>query len=154
MKRIPILTLITLLAVTAIAAPGPGRGPRAGDGPAPNHGPAGEILPPPLLADFLDLTESQIASAETLRTTMRNTIEPLRDQLQANREQIRDAVEAGNAAQAGGLLVANHAIAQQIRTAHETFTTAFAALLTPAQKAKWDVYQEIVELRRDRERPD
>ena len=152
MKRISILTLVTLLAVAAIAAPGPGRGPRAADGPGP--GVAGEILPPPLLAQFLGLTEAQIAQIEPLRTTLRNTVEPLRDQLETNREQIRAAVEAGNAAQAGGLLVANHAIAQQIKTAHDTFATAFAALLTPEQKAKWAVYQEIVELRRDHERPE
>lgn len=148
MKRISIFTLVTFIAVTAMAAPRPERGPRPGAGPQ-GHGPA-EILPPQLLADFLDLSAAQIAQAQSLRDTLRDTVEPLREQLKANRDQIRDAVEAGNAAQAGGLLVANHAIHQQIKAAHDTFSTSFAAVLSAEQKAKWAVYQEIVELRRDR----
>jgi Spy/CpxP family protein refolding chaperone len=79
---------------------------------------------------------------------MRTTIEPLREQQKANHEAIRAAVEAGNAAQAGQLLITNHNLGQQIKAAHDTFQTAFEALLTAEQKAKWDVYQEIVEIRR------
>jgi len=146
MKRISMILILTLIAVTAIAAPGRGRGPGGAQGA--QQGP-GEILPPPLLAEFLGLTEAQIAQIQPLRETMRATIEPLREQQKANHEQIRAAVEAGNAAQAGQLLVANHNLGQQIKAARDTFETAFEALLTSEQKAKWDVYQEIVELRRE-----
>lgn len=152
MKRISIpILLITLIAVAAVAAPGPGRGPGGGPGPgAPQgqHQGPGEILPPPLLAEFLGLTEAQIAQIQPLRETLRATVEPLAEQLRANQEQLRAAVDAGNAAEAGQLLIANHGIGQQIRAAHDTFQAAFEALLTSEQKAKWDVYQEISELRR------
>jgi Spy/CpxP family protein refolding chaperone len=146
MKRISIFLVITLIAVTAIAAPGRGRGPGGPQGP--QQGP-GEILPPPLIAEFLGLTEAQIAQIQPLRETMRTTVEPLREQQKANQEQLRAAVEAGNAAQAGQLLVTNYTLGQQIKAARDAFETAFEALLTSEQKAKWDVYQEIAELRRE-----
>src|SRR5215213_2009411 len=147
MKRISILALITLIAVAAFAAPGPGRrGPaNAGPGgPGGQHGP-GEILPPPLLAQFLGLTEAQIAQIQPLRETLRTTVEPLREHQRAKQEQIRAAVDSGNAAKAGELLVANHALREQMKAVHDAFDTSFAALLTPAQKAKWDVYREIAQ---------
>ncbi|MGZ5441071.1 MAG: Spy/CpxP family protein refolding chaperone [Thermoanaerobaculia bacterium] len=154
MKRISIpILLLTLIAVAAVAAPGPGRGPGGGPGAGPGgpqgqqQGP-GEILPPPLLAEFLGLTEAQIAQIQPLRGTLRATVEPLAEQQRANQEQLRAAVDAGNAAQAGQLLITNHGLGQQIRAAHDTFKAAFEALLTSEQKAKWDVYQEISELRR------
>ncbi len=148
MKRVSIhILLITLISVAAVAAPGPGRGPGAG-GPQGQHQGPGEILPPPLLAEFLGLREAQIAQIQPLRESLRATIEPLAEQLRANQEQLRAAVEAGNAAEAGQLLVTNHGLGQQIKAAHDTFKASFEALLTSEQKARWDVYQEISELRR------
>ncbi len=150
MKRILIFTLISLIAVAAIAAPG-GRRPQGqrGLGPGPN-----ELLPPPQFADFLGLTDAQIAQVEPLREKMRTTIEPLRDQLRANQEQIRAAIDSGNAEQAGTLMVANHNVRDQIKAAHDAFATSFEAILTAVQKSKFDVYKEINDLRRDRDRPE
>lgn len=154
MKRISLTILIlTLITAAAIAAPRPGAG-----APQPQQqgpGGAGEILPPPLLAQFLGLTEAQIAQVTPLRETLRATVEPLRDQMRENQEQIRAAVEAGNAAKAGELMVANYKIGQQIKAAHDAFQSAFEAILTSEQKAKLAIYEEIVALRRsarDRER--
>lgn len=150
MKRIAIpILILTLVAMTAFAAPRPGGGP-PGPPPQQQQGPGagGDILPPQLLAEFLGLTEAQTAAMATLRESMRATVEPLHEQQRANADAIRDAVEAGNAATAGSLLVANHAIGQQIKAAHDSFKTASDALLTAEQKAKLAVYQEIVELRR------
>ena len=149
MKRISIAIIITLIAVVALAAPGPGRGPANGPGgPQGQHQGPGEILPPPLLAEFLGLTDAQIQQIQPLRETLRAAVEPLREQQKANQEQLRAAVDAGDAAAAGQLLITNHGLGQQIKAAHDTFETAFEALLTSEQKAKWDVYQEISELRR------
>ncbi|HEY0140934.1 MAG TPA: Spy/CpxP family protein refolding chaperone [Thermoanaerobaculia bacterium] len=150
MKRISVIALITILAVAAIAAPPPGRGPApAGPGgPAPQHGGPGELLPPRALAELLDLTEAQKSSLETLRSTLQSAVEPLRDQQRTNHEQIESALAAGDAAKAGQLLLANYGLAQQIHAAHETFRAGFEALLTSDQKAKLAVYQEILELRR------
>jgi Spy/CpxP family protein refolding chaperone len=142
MNRILTLAVILILAVGTIAAPPPGRG------PAPQHAAPGDLLPPGALAEFLDLTEAQKTSIETLRAALQSSVEPLRDQQRTNQEQIESALAAGNAAEAGRLLLANYSIAQQIRTAHETFRSGFEALLTSEQKAKWSIYHEIIELRR------
>ena len=36
----------------------------------------------------------------------------------------------------------------EVKAAHEKFDASFEALLTPEQKAKWDTYQQLRELRR------
>lgn len=146
MKRISITILIvTLVAAVAIAAP---RG-RRGSGPQQERS-RGEILPPQLLAEFLGLTDAQTAQVEPLRETLRATIEPLREQKRANHDEIRAAIEAGDTAKAGELLAASHNLTQQMKAAHDAYATAFEALLTSEQKAKWAVYDEIAELRRQR----
>jgi len=154
MKRITMgLLILTMTAAAAVAAPRPPAGP-GGPRPqgAPGAGPRGAELAPAVLAEFLGLTEAQIAQVQSLRETMRTTVEPLRATQKANREQIKTAVEAGDAAKAGALMVANYQIAQQIKSARETFRTGFEALLTTGQKAKFAVYQELVELRREHRR--
>jgi Spy/CpxP family protein refolding chaperone len=162
MKRIALaLALALIVAASALAAPqhhgaGPGK-PGGPGGPATpqqgmqaGHRGGGGILSPALLAEFLGLTEQQIAAIQTLRESQRSTIQPLIEQRRANQEQIRAAVEAGDAAKAGALLVANHQIAEQIKAARDAFRTSVEALLTAEQKAKFAVYQEIQELRRNR----
>ena len=157
MKRILFPILIVLVAAAAIAAGpqrGPGSGPMAGPqqgaGGPQGPGPDGEILPPRALAEFLGLTETQIEQLAALRETLRTTVQPLIEQQRANHEQIEAALAAGNAAQAGQLLLDNYNLRPQIKAAHDAFAAAFAALLTPEQQAKWDVYQQLMELRRGR----
>ena len=155
MKRTLILILTLLMTVSIFAAPprrgaGPGSPQNAQGGPGGPGGGRGEVLSPGALADFLDLDESQIASIETLRETLRSAIEPLREQQRANREAIKTALEAGNAQAAGQAMLANHNLREQMKAARDSFETSFEALLTASQKAKWDVYQEIVELRHSR----
>ena len=151
MKRITIaLLILTMAGVTAIAAPRPAGGP---GGPPPQGaqgpGPRGGELAPAILAEFLGLTDAQIAQVQALRETMRATVEPLHETQKANHEQIKAAVEAGDAAKAGALMVANYRVAQQIKAARDAFRTGFEALLTTGQKAKFAVYQELVVLRRE-----
>lgn len=147
MKRIIAVAILTLATLSAVAAPRrPSAPPSApAQGAQPRHG--GELLPPQLLADFLDLGEAQITQIGQLRETLRTTVEPLREQQRANGEQLRAAVEAGDAAKAGQLMIANHRLAEQIKAAHDAFQTSFENVLTAAQKAKLAVYKEIVELR-------
>ncbi|HEX6088025.1 MAG TPA: Spy/CpxP family protein refolding chaperone [Thermoanaerobaculia bacterium] len=141
MKRITLgILVITMIAATAVAAPHGGRGPGGGP-PEP---------PPGILADFLDLTDAQQTQLEALRANMRVTTEPLHEQLKANREQMRAAVEAGDAAKAGALAVAGYQLAQQIKAARDTFRSGMEGILTAEQKAKFAVYQELMELRRER----
>ncbi|HYC93199.1 MAG TPA: Spy/CpxP family protein refolding chaperone [Thermoanaerobaculia bacterium] len=145
MKR----TLITILVLTtiagaAVAAP---RGGRPG-GPPPDA--RGGDLPPGVLAEFLGLTEAQTAQIDALRETLRTTTEPLHEQLRANREEMRAAVEAGDAAKAGALAVAGHQLAEQVKAARDTFRAGVENVLTAEQKTKFAVYQELMELRRER----
>jgi Spy/CpxP family protein refolding chaperone len=141
MKRTLIAVLMLTVTIAAFAAPpGPrGDGPR-GDGPQ-RGGRA--LLPPKALADFLDLSESQQASLDALRDTLKSSVEPLREQQRANREALRAAVEAGDAAKAGELSIALHNTRKQFKAARESFETSLVALLTPEQKAKWETYREI-----------
>lgn len=151
MKRISILLVILILAATTtFAAPRPPVAP-AGPPPQQQQGPGpGEVLNPQQLAEFLGLTEAQIAQIAPLREALRATVEPLREQQRENGETLRDAVDAGDAATAGQMVIANHAIGQQIQAAGATFKTAFEALLTSEQKSKLAIYEEIVELRSHR----
>lgn len=148
MKRISILLMILILAATttfAASRPAAGPPPQQQQGPGP-----GEILNPQQMAEFLGLTEAQIAQIGPLRDALRATVEPLREQQRENGEKLRDAVEAGDAATAGQLVIANHTLSQQIQAAANTFKTSFEALLTSEQKAKLAIYEEIVELRSHR----
>ena len=150
MKRtLTLFALVLIIAAVAVAAP-PAR-PAAGPGGPPPRGEAG-ILSPEQLAEFLGLTDAQKDQARLLADTMRGTIAPLRDQLRTNREQVEAAVDAGNAQHAGELLIASKALRDQVKAARDTFKTSFEAMLTTEQKAKFAVYNEIVELRHEYDR--
>ncbi|HEX2059851.1 MAG TPA: Spy/CpxP family protein refolding chaperone [Thermoanaerobaculia bacterium] len=148
MKRTLIAALILIVAVAAIAAP-PQRPGRAGGGAGGPGGPAEGGLPPQLLARFLDLSEAQITQAQALRETLQTTVEPLREQTRANHEEIEAALAAGDSAKAGQLMLANYNLRAQIKAAHDSYKASFEAMLTAEQKAKFAVYQELVELRRE-----
>jgi Spy/CpxP family protein refolding chaperone len=148
MKRTLITILVlTMISAAAVAAP---RGGRPGPGGPPPQNARGGDMPPGVFAEFLGLTEAQTAQIESLRETMRATTAPLHEQLEANHEEMRAAVEAGDAAKAGALAVAGHQLAEQIKSARDTFRAGVEGVLTAEQKAKFAVYQELVELRRER----
>jgi Spy/CpxP family protein refolding chaperone len=148
MKRILIpIFLLTTVASAAIAAPRRAGAPSPESAQGPGRGPK---LSPQKLAEFLDLSETQISAVQTLRESLRATTEPLHDSQKANREQIEAAVQAGDSARAGTLMVANYGIAQQIKAARDTFRTGFEALLNGEQKAKLAMLEELKELRHDR----
>jgi len=143
MKR--TLIPIFLIAFTAAAFAAPGPRPNRNEGPG--RRPPG--MPAQQLAKFLDLSDAQQSEAKALHETLRQTIEPLREQLESNRDAIRSAVEAGNAEQAGSLMIAGRAVREQIRAAHQDFDAKFEAILNADQKAKWTVLKELRESRRD-----
>ena len=143
MKRTLILVLSFILATAAFARPQ--------RGPEGNHGREGRagraMLPPQALAEFLSLSDAQTSQIEALRETLKSTIQPLREQQRANRQALEAALESGDSAKAGQLSSAIYATGNQIKAAADSYQTSFAALLTAEQKAKWAVYQEIIELR-------
>lgn len=154
MKRILTLIGALLLTVSAFAVPGPPPGapnaqPPAGpqQGPGGPGGPGGDLLPPDLFAQFLGISDAQKASIDALRTAFETATKPVQEQIRANNESLKTAVEAGGAAKAGQLLVANYALGQQLKTAADALKTSVDALLTTEQKAKLAVYNEIRDLR-------
>jgi len=150
MKRILIVILTLLFTTAAIATP-PKRGERQNRGPGGPEGPGGRgFLPPGAIAEFLALTDAQTAQVETLRDSLKATIEPLVEQQRANREALEAALAAGDSAKVGELALAKYNVGKQLKSARESFETSFIALLTPEQKAKWEIYQEISGLRHGR----
>ena len=138
MKRLLIAALIVTTTIAATASPRQRR-------PSPDR-------MRERVADVLNLTDAQKSQAQSLRLSLRAAVEPLRAQLRNNREAVKAAVDAGNAQQAGQLLVASKAVREQIKAAHESFQSQFAAILNAEQKAKWSVMQELREARRDQRR--
>jgi Spy/CpxP family protein refolding chaperone len=154
MKKLSIIAAITIVLAAGAAfaqhrGPGAGRPGRGGPGGGPGMGPGvgAEILSPAALVEFLGLTEAQQEQITTLRESMHGTISPLAEEMKAKREELREAVTAGSAQQAGDILLAIEALRAQIDAARESFETQFEAVLTAEQKAKWDILQEIRELR-------
>lgn len=150
MKR-PVIAAITVVITLAAGAfaqhhAGPGGGPGAGPGGGPGAG-GFELLSPAALVDFLDLSEAQQEQLAALRESQHAAIQPLAEQMRAKREELQAAVEAGNAQQAGELLLAIEALRTQIEAARSGFDAQFEALLTAGQMAKWEIYKEIRDLR-------
>lgn len=147
MKRILMASLVLTLAVAAVAAPPPGRGPRGDGGPQGSRGRA-PGLPPQALAEFLDLSAAQVTEIQNLREQQKAAIQPLVEQRRENRQAIEAALDAGDTAKAGELLMAGKAIREQFKAAHDSFNASVEALLNAEQKEKWAVYQELASLRR------
>ena len=146
MKRILVLILILMVAIAAVAAP-----PRRGQGPNAQRGRTG--LSPEAMAEFLSLSDAQVDQLKALRESLKETVQPLREQRRENREAMEAAVTAGDTTKAGELAIANYNIGQQLKAAHDSFESSFSALLNADQKAKWEVYQQIIKLRRPNRAP-
>ena len=152
MKRTLIAVLALTIALAAVAQPGGPPMPGPQGGPHERRGPGG-FLSPKDMADFLALSETQKTQAKALHESLRTTIQPLREQMRANREAVKAAVDAGDAAKAGQLLISGKAIRDKIKAAHDTFETQFASMLNAEQKSKWTVLQQLKEIKRKHRGP-
>jgi Spy/CpxP family protein refolding chaperone len=95
------------------------------------------------IARYLQLTPEQLTATKALAQALRATVQPLQQAIEPLREDLADLLEAAspNACDAGALVVQIDALHDQIRDAREEYQEDFAALLTPAQLAK---YQAIL----------
>lgn len=137
MKRahLVVAALAALLLVPALAEAG--RGGR----PSPE-----EILRSPrLLARYLNLTETQQTQAQPLYDTLNTALRAIHEQEKQVREQLATelAKPSPDACVAGGYLVQIKGFADQAAAAVSTFDTAFAAILTPEQLAKYNALKEL-----------
>ncbi|MGE5237114.1 MAG: Spy/CpxP family protein refolding chaperone [Acidobacteriota bacterium] len=87
---------------------------------------------------FLGLSPDQTTQWDGLFATFRETAEPLWEQLQAVEDQLRALLQQSNPdpAQIGALVLQGKGLRDQIGAAHQTYLTAFEALLSTDQQAK------------------
>ncbi|HEV8239046.1 MAG TPA: periplasmic heavy metal sensor [Thermoanaerobaculia bacterium] len=138
MKRLHVVAaaLVALVLMPALGHAAP-RGGRA----TPE-----EILRNPrLLARYLNLTAAQVTQEEALFKTLNDSLranhqqeETLRDQLQAELDK-----PSPDACTAGGYVVSLHGLYEQAEAAVHAFDTAFSAILTPEQLAKYNALKEL-----------
>lgn len=126
--------------------PGPG-GPR-GFGPPGHRGPGGPgVIDPRRLADYLDLTDEQRASARQLFEAQRDKVRPLFEQQRGLREQLETTLDdpAASDAALGQLVKQLHANRQAMKTARQELRAQLTTLLDPAQKAKLDQLETVMQ---------
>lgn len=141
------LLLVSPLLALHVAAQPPGNGP--GIGPHAAFGPGGQDGPPrfllPRIAELLDLTDAQIAQAKALLEELKVSGEPLREQGEALRAELRELLE-GNAPDAtavGTLVIELHGLAEEGRALRDQFEGDFAAILTPEQLERWELAKDL-----------
>lgn len=137
MKRLHVVAaaLAALLLVPALAEAA--RGGR----PSPE-----EVLRNPrLLARYLDLTPAQVTQEEALFKTLNDALRAIHQQEEAKRDLLQAELDkpSPDACTAGGYVVALHDLYEQAEAALHTFDTAFSAILTPEQLAKYNALKEL-----------
>jgi len=112
------------LAVTAM---------EAGDQGAPDFPRAERVI-----TEFLGLDEDQVAEWQALWEAREEAVAPLREQLRATEEQLRELLlgEDPDPGAVGALVLAGKALREGIAAAHQEYLMGFDALLTPEQKGK------------------
>jgi Spy/CpxP family protein refolding chaperone len=103
---------------------------------------------PGLLARFLGLDPAQTAKLKELLTQLNATLKPLREEQKALYQELHAALDADNPdpTEVGEIVIALYDGREEIRAAFATFDTAFSAILTPAQLAKWNALKEALKL--------
>ncbi len=136
MKRLHVVAaaLAALLLVPALA--------EAARRPSPE-----EILRNPrLLARYLNLTPAQVTQSEALFKTLGDTLKGIHEQEKVVRDQLQAELDkpSPTACTVGGYVVSLNGFFEQAQAARQTFDTAFSAILTPEQLAKYNALKELV----------
>ncbi len=134
-RLIAATALIALLAVPFLAAAAK----------APQN-PADILHNARALARYLKLTPEQIATTKDLLDDLHATTKPLYDQIEPLEAQRRSQLDAANpdACTVGATVVKIDGLRDKIRDAREDFDTAFSAILTPAQLAKYEALKDLL----------
>lgn len=108
---------------------------------------------PRALARYLRLTPEQVETFKTLRQDLEADVKPLREAGKPLREAFRAELNAAspNACEVGEAALAVQENAEKIRAEYEEFDTAFSAILTPEQLAKYEALKEAAGLGRGEE---
>jgi len=144
--------LAVLVAPTVFAQRGPGAcgagmGPGGPAGMMAGGGPGGDFGQHRVEAvtQVLQLTQEQVTAWQSIRDNAHATIKPLADQMRQIRADVRTALDAGgaDAAAVGAKLIAAHDLGAKIKSARDAAQTAFRALLTSEQQAKFDLLRQM-----------
>ena len=100
-----------------------------------------------MLTQVLQLTEKQQQTWQAIREDTRAKVGPLAEQAAALRNEVREALDAGNAdaAAVGAKMIEAHQLQVKVRALVEAGRDAFDALLTPEQTAKLHTLQQVRE---------
>ena len=130
-------------ALFADAGPGGPGGPPGFGGPG-HRGPAHD---PRRLADYLDHTDEQRAAARQLFERQRDQVRPIFEQQRGLREQLETTLDdpAATDAALGQLVKQLHANRQAMQAARKELRAQLTALLDPAQKAKLDQLEAVMQ---------
>lgn len=106
----------------------------------------GDLVDPPALARYLDLTEDQVAAARELRTAARDASQPI---LQENREletQLKELLEGDDpsASAVGEVVIAIHGNRLALKAIQRQLDEDFVALLDVEQQARYDSMKEVL----------
>jgi Spy/CpxP family protein refolding chaperone len=84
---------------------------------------------------FLQLTEDQVAGWDALVEAREAKVAPLREQLKATEEDLRELLAGDNPdpAAVGALVIKGKELKEQIGAAHKEYVDGFEAMLTPEQ---------------------
>lgn len=127
MKRILVLTTITLIVATSILA---------GEGPMRERQ-GGEEL-----GRYLQLSATQRTAWDNAKTEFESSTEALFLKRHALMEQVEAALKSksSDACGIGSNMLAAQAVGDQIRAAREALTQKQLSVLTPEQKTKYDAF--------------
>lgn len=103
---------------------------------------------PRLLIRYLKLDPTQAATLRTLLGQLQTTLKPIREGQKALYTELHAALDAENPdpTEVGQIVIDLYEGRETIRAAFATFDTAFSAILTPAQLAKWEALKEALKL--------
>lgn len=126
-RWISVAIVALLAAAVATAQPAPGR-------------PGG---PQKMLANYLQLSDQQIASWQQIAKDTQAAVKPLAENARTLQQQLHSAVTAANPdpTAVGKLAVQIEQVRAQIKGAHDAADAKRAAVLNADQKVKYDAFQ-------------
>jgi Spy/CpxP family protein refolding chaperone len=103
------------------------------EGEPPVHPRAKEAI-----VEFLALTQEQVAQWDALLAAREEAVAPLREQLRATEEQLKELLQSENPdpGAVGTLVLSGKTLREGIAAAHKNYVVAFEGLLTPEQKGR------------------
>jgi hypothetical protein len=116
----------------------------AGAAVAASFDPDAILRSPRALARYLRLTPAQVTTYRQLLGELEAKLEPLRAARRDLHQDLAAALDSASpdACAIGGIQIDIHELGEQMRQAWEEFDTAFSAILTPQQLARYEALKD------------